>query len=350
MEGPEPINMQPLVSLVKRVSRAFFENPYIVIMDELTKHELINDEELSKSIGLTIKEIHKLCGTLKEAKMLNTHTKMEPKKADQRPVPKMYYYIDWHQFVMVTKWKIYQIRQKVQEKMQSEQNNKGYLCSNCGKTFAALDIKFLIQDNMTLACDVCRSEIQHNDNADNLKGSEKLHGRFMEQSKPIIDLLKDIDTMKIPSSNPMKLGPTPLTKGASQSPQDKELAYAQDSGLLTDIVVVFQENSEASKKSKEAEIEKKRQQNELPAWHRRSTVSNDTIIEETPRKEKVENNEIEVESLAEKSSERESYYTSYYEQYQQGTASSTPSTYHHSNQTEEIEDDEFEEVDIQANL
>ncbi|CAG8581975.1 2834_t:CDS:2, partial [Ambispora leptoticha] len=302
---------------------------------------------------LTMKEIHKLCGALKEAKMLNTHTKMEPKKADQRPVPKQYYYIDWPQFVMVTKWKIYQIRQKVQEKMQSEQNNKGYLCPNCGKTFAALDIKFLIEDirdNMILACDVCHSEIQHNDNADNLKGSEMLHGRFMEQSKPIIDLLKDIDTMKIPSSNPMKMGATPLTKGASQSPQDKELAYAQDSELRNDIVVVFQENSEASKKSKEAEIEKKRQQNELPAWHRRSTVSNDTVIEETPRKEKVENNEIEVESLAEKSNESESYYTSYYAQYKQDTASSTPSTYYYNNTTEEIEDDEFEEVDIQGNV
>ncbi|CAG8506139.1 4896_t:CDS:2 [Ambispora leptoticha] len=167
MEEPEPINMQPLVSLVKRVSRAFFQNQHIIIMDELTKHdsygvffELTRENGNKEGRSTTSSQdvlLYRLASICNGNQM---ETLPDPSKGT---------------------------------------NNEGSLCLNCGKRFAELDIKFLIQDDMTFACDVCHSEIQQNDNANNLKGSEKLHARFMEQSKPIIDLLKDIDNIEIPS-------------------------------------------------------------------------------------------------------------------------------------------------------
>ncbi|KAG9304479.1 hypothetical protein G9A89_020043 [Geosiphon pyriformis] len=351
----EPVDMRPFISLVKRVMRAFFQTQYIVVMDELIKHQTINDEELSKSIGLTVKEIHKICGTLKEQKMVKTFQRMEPKKAEQRPVPKTYYFIDWLQLVNGVKWKIYKIRVMVSEKMRNEQQNKGFLCPTvgCHKTFSPLDVLNLVDHTRGIfVCDVCNAELSHNDNAENVKGSEKLHGRFMEQSQPIIDLLKDIDKLKIPATTIDKIGGSSTNKVASQAEQDKELEYAKDSGMPADIVVVFLDDNEAAKKAREAETEKKRLQNALPVWHVRSTVSGEAAVEETSRNAssrhvKEEHNEIELDRSNEKNNERQNYYEDYYAKYQQQTGSSTPSNY--TNPKEEIEDDEFRPVDFEEN-
>ncbi|CAG8491714.1 3811_t:CDS:10 [Paraglomus brasilianum] len=337
----EPVDMRPLVRLVKRVTRAFFQTPFIVVMDELTKHEAISDEELSKTIGLTVKEIHKICGTLKENRLLKTFQRMEPKKADQRPVPKTYYYIDWQQFVNVVKWKIYKIRVMVGDRMRNELENKGYICPNCKKTYSPLDVAFLLDhERGVFTCEVCSTELKHNDNAENVKGSEQLHGRFMEQSQPMIDLLKDIDKLRIPATTIDKIAGSSSGKGSLQTSQDKEISYAQESGNLTGgIVVVFQDDNEASKRAKEAEIEKKRQQNALPVWHARSTISGETMVADSlqptiSNKQKEDQHEIKVEQSSERDKERKDYYASYYANYQQ-QAASTPA-----------DDDEFDTVTV----
>ncbi|CAG8518599.1 6052_t:CDS:1 [Cetraspora pellucida] len=94
----EKTDMTVFIALLMRVARAFFQTQQIVVLDYLTKHETaISDENLAKGVGLTVKEIHKICGTLKEARLIKTFTKAEPKKAEQRAIPRTFYYIDWQQ-------------------------------------------------------------------------------------------------------------------------------------------------------------------------------------------------------------------------------------------------------------
>ncbi|CAG8773919.1 5166_t:CDS:2, partial [Acaulospora morrowiae] len=193
----EATDMSVFIALLMRVARAFFQTQHIVVLDQLTRQESISDENLAKGVGLSVKEIHRLCGTLKEARLIREFARTEPKKAEQRAISRTYYYIDWQQVVNVIKWKIFRIREMVHERMRNELENKGYLCPGCKKTFAPLEIRNLI--DMTrggaFVCDLCHTELIHNDNAENVKGTEKLHGRFMEQSQPLIDLLKAIDKL-----------------------------------------------------------------------------------------------------------------------------------------------------------
>ena len=95
----ETTDMTVFVTLLMRVARAFFQTAHIVVLDQLTKQEAISDENLAKGVGLNVKEIHKLCGTLKEARLIKTFTRAEPKKAEQRAIPRTYYYVDWQQAI-----------------------------------------------------------------------------------------------------------------------------------------------------------------------------------------------------------------------------------------------------------
>ncbi|CAJ0833106.1 3185_t:CDS:2, partial [Entrophospora sp. SA101] len=65
-------DMSVLYALLMRVSRAFFNTQQIVVLDQLMRQEEISDENLAKNVGLTVKEIHRLCGTLKEACLIKT--------------------------------------------------------------------------------------------------------------------------------------------------------------------------------------------------------------------------------------------------------------------------------------
>ncbi|CAG8504656.1 15733_t:CDS:2 [Acaulospora colombiana] len=319
MSGMKETDMSDLVALLMRVARAFFQTQHIVVLDQLTRHESISDENLSRGVGLTVKEIHRLCGTLKEARLIREFAKTEPKKAEQRAISRTYYYIDWQQ----------------------ELENKGYLCPGCKKTFAPLEIRNLI--DMTrgvFLCDLCHTELIHNDNAENVKGTEKLHGRFMEQSQPIIDLLKAIDKLVIPVSSVEKLQVSSGTKGGQPgSTQEQDLQYSQDTGTSSgDIVVVIQGDNEASKTERQAETEKRRQQNALPSWHVRSTVSGDIMVSNAGNAGTTQENEqkAEIGIVNEKDDERENFYANYYASlYQDEANGSSP--------VAELEDDEFVE-------
>uniref|UniRef100_A0A1D1YIU1 Transcription initiation factor IIE subunit alpha n=1 Tax=Anthurium amnicola TaxID=1678845 RepID=A0A1D1YIU1_9ARAE len=347
----EAIDMSVFISLLMRVARAFFQThtSHIVVLDQLTKQEAISDENLAKGVGLNVKEIHKLCGTLKEARLIKTFTKAEPKKAEQRAIPRTYYYIDWQQVVNVIKWKIFKIREMVSDRMRSEQENKGYLCPGCKKVFAPLDVHNLFDPiRQTFVCDLCHSELDHNDNAENVKGSEKLHGRFMEQSKPIIDLLKTIDKLRIPVSSIEKLQAGSGAKnGQPGSTQEHDVQYSQDTNqhMGGDIVVVFQDDNETSKIERQAELEKKRQQNALPAWHVRSTVSGEMMVSNTwnsGASKEIEEQKVENIRVNEKDDEG---HNRYYEEYYANLYSQDTDT---SPMVEETEDDDFEEIEIEG--
>ncbi|CAJ0635314.1 7545_t:CDS:2 [Entrophospora sp. SA101] len=313
-------DMSVLYALLMRVSRAFFNTQQIVVLDQLMRQEEISDENLAKNVGLTVKEIHRLCGTLKEACLIKTSTITEPKKSEQqqRTIPRTCYYIDWQQ----------------------ELENKGYLCTGCKKTFTPLEIRELFDQYLhVFLCDVCGTELIHNDNAENVKETEKLHGRFMEQSQPIIDLLKKIDKLKIPAST-FPRGPNSKGSG-SGSTQDQDMQNSQNGNLQTgDFHVVLKSDNEASKAERQAELEKKRQQNELPIWHVVSTVSGEVMISN--------NNKVEIQEDDDQKNEigRNQVSSEFIEEVEDGIEDMYLSPEVPNISKNIIEEEEFEEFDI----
>lgn len=265
---------------------------------------------------MTPRDIHRICGKLKEDRLVKMYyasfpflfttrllpfvcraTRNEPRKQDQRMVPKTYYYIDYKEFVDVVKWKMYKMQTIVRDNLRTESENKGYVCPNCEKQFKPLDVLSLVDmTDQMFHCDICDTILEENDNAENVKGSQKVLTRLREQSQPIITLLKQTDSIVIPSSYVYRHAAGNKANGNKRGKEkralfdehridsfnyldDYELAVAQDTGAgQGDIIVDLQMDNEAARRAKMEEAEQKRQQNALPVWHQKSTISGTRLV------------------------------------------------------------------------
>ncbi|KAK3813989.1 MAG: hypothetical protein J3Q66DRAFT_30980 [Benniella sp.] len=267
-----PEDQLVLDQLVYRVCRAFYEPKYIVVMDVINKLKQVKDEELAATLKLNRREIHKICGKLKEDRLIKDLTKMEARKPDQRAIPNTYYFLDYKMFVDVVKYKIHRMGKELDAVMSKQEvESAGYRCPACHNTYAMVDVvnhfdvdtgKFLCpSDNYALDDEAVDGDDQ----------GQEMKTKLRENTKPIVDLLKLTDNIVIEQYTESMAS----KNAAARTHDDDDLAFAADGGQQQgEIQVVFQDdNDKAAKKAREAEAHKKRQQNALPSWHAWSTVS-----------------------------------------------------------------------------
>lgn len=72
----------------------------------------------------------------------------------------------------------------------------GYICLQCGKTFTSLDVLNLIRPGgLTFYCDQCDSELQHNQDEDEIEKRKDRVQRFNAQVERIREGLKQTEGM-----------------------------------------------------------------------------------------------------------------------------------------------------------
>ncbi|KAI8991546.1 hypothetical protein BDF20DRAFT_812433 [Mycotypha africana] len=284
---------------------------------------------------------------------------MEPRKQDQRLVPKTYYYLDYKEFVDVVKWKMFKMQTNVHENLKTQSDNRGYVCPQCEKQFDPFAVLSLFDPtDQAFHCDQCETSLEQNDNAETMKNSQQVLTKLREQSQPIITLLKQTDNIVIPSSYIYKAS---MTGKHKHNKDDYELAIAQDTGAgQGDIIVDLQMDNEAARRAKMEEAEQKRQQNALPIWHQQSTISGTRLVPDASDKpddtEDIEDEDAGAtfEDIApEIDADTEDYYAKYYENLSNGEPTSTSAydAYEIGNNdsiagTGEDEEEDFDEDDI----
>ncbi|KAJ1993867.1 hypothetical protein H4R33_000504 [Dimargaris cristalligena] len=274
--------MDVVKALVSCVARAFYDTRLVLALDYINYRESVRDDELARFLRITPREAHRVGGKLKESSLIKVATRMEARRPEVRALAKTYYYMDYKHFVDVIKWKMWKLQKTITERMQSEVDKKGYACPNCQASYDPLEILHLLDATTGLFyCELCRTELIENENADQSTHSKETLSRLMDDCRPIIDLLKKTDSLIIPATNFVSTlqaseDAEAATEKAKNDNPDYELSVARDTGAGSSIIkVVFEneETTEAARKAHEAELDKKRQQNALPAWHMYSTVS-----------------------------------------------------------------------------
>ncbi|KAG0242492.1 hypothetical protein B0O80DRAFT_493525 [Mortierella sp. GBAus27b] len=267
-----PEDQQVLDQLVYRVCRAFYEPRYIVVMDVINKLKQVKDEELAATLKLNRREIHKICGKLKEDRLIKDLTKMEARKPDQRAIPNTYYFLDYKMFVDVVKYKIHRMGKELDAVMSKQEvESAGYRCPACHNTYAMVDVvNSFDPDTGKFLCPSDNYALDDEAVEDGDQGQE-MKTKLRENTKPIVDLLKLTDNIVIEQYTEVMAS----KNAAARTHDDDDLAFAADGGQQQgEIQVVFQDdNDKAAKKAREAEAQKKRQQNAVPSWHAWSTVS-----------------------------------------------------------------------------
>ncbi|KZS87247.1 hypothetical protein SISNIDRAFT_537784 [Sistotremastrum niveocremeum HHB9708] len=273
-------NMATLRLLVQQVSRSFYEPKYIVVMDQLARHPVIKDDDLAGRIGLQAKELNKLTAVLVNDKLVKVYRRNELKEGALRAVGRQYYYIDYKHFCDVVKWRVAQMRELIDKDLRNELDTKGYICPQCGTSYASLDVdRLLDMATGTFLCEICRTEVVDNENAESLKGSQDRMQRFNKAMTWIREGLRKSEEMVLPAFDVHAWVQANTTEAEKQAMDAGDgLMIAGGGPAFEDRigVVMSIDKDEATRKAeREQEAAAKRQQNQMPSWHTKSTISGD---------------------------------------------------------------------------
>ncbi|KAK7047322.1 hypothetical protein VNI00_006553 [Paramarasmius palmivorus] len=252
-------------------------------MDQLARHPVLKDDDLASRMGLQPKELNKVIAVLSNDSLVRIYRQNELKEGAQRAVGKQYYYIDYAHFCNVVKWRIARMRHKIDSTLRNELDQKGYICTQCKQSYTPLDVDKLMDFTQgILICEICRAEVIDNENAESTQGNNDRMSRFNHQMRFILAGLKQSESMVLPPFDAATWIKTNLVQRddgeSSQAGSGLKIAgsgpsTARDDGIG---VVISSDKDEATRRmERDAQAEIKRQQNALPAWHLKSTISGD---------------------------------------------------------------------------
>ncbi|EPS38185.1 hypothetical protein H072_7969 [Dactylellina haptotyla CBS 200.50] len=269
-------------SLVRCVARAFYDVKHILVVDALMIHSALRDDDLAHLLGTQTKELHKLCGKLKEDRMVNVHTRQELKEGQTRTVARTYYYVDFRGTVDAIKYRMHKLERTVQSKMDTDAEAKGYACPRCRRRFTPLDVLPLINPETGMFdCDNCGSQLVDDDDSAEILESQERLGRLMQQMDKIIRMLRQIDELVVPANdfNDAIAVAVPVNRERSHAsalsvPTTTTTVHTA-AGPTMEIKITSDEGRSAAELAEREKKAEQAEKNALPAWHTQSTVSGD---------------------------------------------------------------------------
>jgi len=157
--------------------------------------------------------------------------------------------------------------------------NKGYKCPTCGKNYSALELQTLLNpQGSAFECEICNAEIEeHAEDPEKVKATQDTLSHLMEQTAPLVRLLKKIDAIIIPQFDPLeylkqKQAFSSLAAGQGDKQTDGSgypSGISNPSTTSVNIQIQIQDSETVAAP------------NVLPAWHSHSTVTGEQIVSDT---------------------------------------------------------------------
>ncbi|KAF4451927.1 transcription initiation factor TFIIE subunit alpha [Fusarium austroafricanum] len=281
--------MDLAITLIKSVARAFYGTREILVIDALILHEALRDDDLAYLMSINTKDLHKICGKLREDRFLVVHTRSELREGNPRPSNRTWYYIDYRSTIDAIKWRVYTIDKEVQGTTQVASEKKEYFCSYCKAEWTAMEVLDNVGPQGFL-CHRCSHVLTFE--ADRTSTGHEQSTRLNDQFKFISELLPKIDAMHIPEcdfdralakARPVKRDEThqraqtiAADSGANRPMAVKGLTNTGPQSIAVNIST----SDGPTEAEKAAELARKEQivkQNALPSWMSNSTVTGESF-------------------------------------------------------------------------
>ncbi|KAH6625749.1 hypothetical protein C7974DRAFT_396637 [Boeremia exigua] len=290
--GKDPL--ETAKQLVKIVVRMFYETEHIVLLDALCYHGALHVSDMVQILdaGKNSKYVGKLVGRLKEAGLCTTYTEQVKRDGATKLSNREWYYIDYRRAIDSTKYRIHKMHERINKDAKPTTEKAELSCKRCKSQYTMMDVL----DNpdsqgrasgfLCLKCNFPLDEIDEGNQHD----ADDTPARFNKQFKPLLDMMKIIDELKIPLIEGKDAVDTKI-----ELPRDKLI----DPGTKLEVVdpsytrptavkglaaepekINVQIASTAEENEKQAAADRARQeqiaaQNQLPSWHTQSTVIKD---------------------------------------------------------------------------
>lgn len=265
-------------NLIMFVGRAFYDTRFVVVLDQLARHEVLRDDELASRVGLSNKDLTKLTTRLITDGLVTVYRQNTSRTGETmgRITQKGFYYVDHSRFCNIVKWRIAAMRRMIDDTLRNELAQQGFRCPQCGKTFHSLDVMHLARPG-GLFCDQCDHELIDNASHEDVKSREDRMLRFNAQMKRVIDLLKVTEEMVMPRVDVLdwiKKNPVVVPNVENPLPLHDGLAIAGSTPGVTQAVetkVVFADDDAPDDAAANGGSNQKF--TDLPTWHTHSTIT-----------------------------------------------------------------------------
>ncbi|KAI9737097.1 MAG: hypothetical protein M1834_000687 [Cirrosporium novae-zelandiae] len=281
-------------TLIRSAVRAFYDTRYAIIIDALFIHSVCHPDDLSYILGFQIKELRKLCGKLREDRLIAVHSRQEIKDGNNRPVSRDYYYIPLHTAIDSIKFRIYHLQSQVNDQYIPSIEKKDYYCPRvgCGAQWTQMEV-LSNYDERGFLCQRCGGYLEQQKESEADKGGHEKLSRLMGQIGPLLRLLPAIDAATIPENDfesaYQRLVPVPRDEqhpSRATTVLNPVRAVPSKVAAQTDehkLEISVTTNSERTAAETAAENQRKAAlaaQNQLPVWHTNSTVTGELVRNE----------------------------------------------------------------------
>lgn len=137
--------------LVRCVARAFYSDPYVVLLDALLLESFIIDEELSPRLKIGKKEIQRITNHL-ELEMIIAS---ESVPIDGHKAFLKCYYINYQTFVDSVRLRVHLMQREIQQQERTELKDVYFECPKCGNKYTSLEVQRLFSKDYKFICSSC---------------------------------------------------------------------------------------------------------------------------------------------------------------------------------------------------
>ncbi|GAB7355190.1 hypothetical protein MBLNU459_g5747t1 [Dothideomycetes sp. NU459] len=287
--------------LIRTTVRAFYPtNPeYTLVVDALVVHGTLSDNDLASILGMQTKQLRRICGKLKEDGLLDVHARGEKKDSTftssqahhafkERVFYRDWYYLNHWKSIDSVKYKLWRLSRHIESLGAPTTEKKDLVCPQCKSSYTELETLDNIDMQGNFLCHRCGHILDSADDDQGQNENESMK-KLNVQLSHIVGLMRKIDSTNVPEHdfdmslahslpiarsdyNPARQGITHVedkaglesSKGLQLAPETIEASVLEDSDIPK-----VDPNEAALKREQEA------QQNALPSWISKSTISGD---------------------------------------------------------------------------
>ncbi|XP_066172866.1 general transcription factor IIE subunit 1-like [Sylvia atricapilla] len=268
-----------LKRLAKSIVRGFYGVECSLALDVLIHYPCVKEDDLLQLLKYERKQLRAVLNTLRADKLVKLQMRVET-GPNGKSTKNNYYYINYKVLVDVVKYKLDQVRRKIEADERDSATRASFKCPSCSSTYTDLEVNQLFDAfTETFHCTYCNTEVEEDGSAFPKRDARTLLAKFNEQIEPVFVLLRETEEIVLPydllepqpteipelsESFDPKLGSSVLE---SCSHPEKWAHRSSASGLTyTQNLTIDVQDSKHKKKTREKATKKQ------PIWLSQSTV------------------------------------------------------------------------------
>ncbi|KAL1245537.1 General transcription factor IIE subunit [Trichinella spiralis] len=255
-----------MLRLTRMITRAFYGPECGLIIDMLIRNVSMREEELRDLLKFDPKQLRVFLLSLKTDKIIKERQELEP-RPEGRPLRFNYYYICYPSFITMIKYKLENMRKRLESQQKSVTNRSSFKCTSCDKLYSDLDIN-LIWNGENMKCIFCYSIVEENELPTEVELSRSGLAKFNEQLWPVFEILRSLQGVQLARHLLEPEPPSKLRQARENSSKRVDLTARQrgfeigSSSTETANTLIITDSKAGSKVV----------QKEIPAWLQNSTI------------------------------------------------------------------------------